>query len=322
MGFFWPGTCALAVIWLIIAGTPCENTLWLAATGRSDLGLALFYRFRDSTIVTDGSWIGPGLRSFLLVCSLLGVRATWSASVLLQALLLRNRSVREKAASLVLLLAGLIWGEALLAWNLLFTLLLTLFSRISVPRRGLQLLATLCALAAFSGAVELVWALGNPARSLNRQRVLGGKSLMDTLRPQLRRPAIELHENCLAVLNPDDLRGVQSAELLSRASLKGFEAVVLLDLKIVEANYRLLALQDEKGEFIFSDAARTFAAQERAHAAAVRARLESAAKLCLIAPFDILPEQEAPPYSRAREILDARRRAGLPTQVIQLPGAG
>lgn len=303
----------------MLEGTSYENTLWLAATGKADLGLSLFYRFRDSSIATDGSLGGAGLRVFLIACSLLGVRAAWAATVVMQALLLRHKSVRIQLSSLALLLAGLIWGEALLAWNLLCTLLVTLFGRISAPRRGLALLATLCALAAFLASVELAWILGNPARSLNRQRVLGGKSSWDTLRPRLRRAGIELHENCLAALNPDDLRGVQSAELLSRASLARFKAVVLLDLKIVESNYRFLALKDEKGKFIFSNAARAFAEKEKSHAAAVRARLESAANLCLIAPFDQLPDYETAPYSRAREILDARRKAGLPTSVIQLP---
>jgi hypothetical protein len=302
----------------LLAGTAYENTLYLAATGKVDLGLYLFYRFRDSTIVTDGSWVGPGLRIFLIACSLMGVRIAWAATVVLQALLLRHKSVSIKLSSLALLLAGLIWGEALLVWNLLFTLLVTLFGRMSAPRRGLALLATLCALAAFLGAVELAWLLGNPARSVTRQRVLGGKSHFDTLKPQLRRHAIELHENCLAVINPDDLRGVQSTELLSRSSLANFEKIILLDLKIVEMNYRFLAIKDEKGEFVFSHAARTFAEKEKAYADTVRARLETANSLCLIAPFDRLPDQETFPYSRAREILDARKKAGFTTKVIQL----
>ncbi|MFZ5630157.1 MAG: hypothetical protein ACOY5B_13585 [Spirochaetota bacterium] len=301
-----------------MAGTPYENTLWLAATGKVDLGLSLFYRFRDSTIVTDGSWGGPGLGIFLGVCSLIGVRATWSLTIVLQVVLLRQKSLKIKFSSGALLVAALLWGEALLVWNLLFTFLVHVFGRIAAPRNLPAVLATLGALAGFLGTIELAWVMGNPARSVTRQRVLGGKSHFDILKPQLRRPAIELHENCLAVLNPDDLRGVQSTELLSRSSLANFEAVILLDLKIVEMNYRFLTMKDEKGEFVFSNAARHFAENEKAHAAAVRARLESATNLCLIAPFDRLPEQESAPFSRAREILEARKKAGLSTKVIQL----
>lgn len=315
----WYSFCALSVAWLLAAGTPYENTLWLAATGKTDLGLSLFYGFRDSTIVTDGSWGGAGLSIFLGVCSLIGVRAAWSATILLQAVALRQKPLTIRLFSCMLLVAALLWGEALLVWNLLFALLVYVFGRIAAPRNLSAALTTLVALAGFLGAVELTWILGNPARSVTRQRVLGGKSHFDTLQPRLRRPAIELHENCLAAINPDDLRGVQSTELLSRSSLARFEAVILLDLKVVEANYRFLTLKDEKGEFLFSDAARAFAEKEKAHAAAVRARLESAANLCLIAPFDRLPEQENRPLSRAREILDARKKAGLSTRVIQLP---
>ncbi|MFO1480979.1 MAG: hypothetical protein U1F40_12325 [Turneriella sp.] len=316
---FWIGSCAVAATWLLVAGTTYENTLWLAATGKTDLGLSLFYRFRDSSIATNGSWGGPGLSAFLGLCAFIGVRATWVSTVVLQTVLLRQKSLAIQAASLLLLFAGLLWGEALLSWSLLFTLLVTLFSRIPAPRRGLALVGTLSALAGFACSVGLVWALGNPARSVTRQRVLGGKSLFDTLQLQVRPTSIELHENCLAVLNSDDLRGVQSAELLSRSTLARFSGITLLDLKIVEVNYRFLALKDERGDFLFSNAARSFAEKERTHAAAVRAHLEAVPNLCLIAPFDRLPDQEAPPYSRAREILDARKKAGLPTQVIQLP---
>ncbi|GAB4426565.1 MAG: hypothetical protein OHK0011_08170 [Turneriella sp.] len=303
----------------MLAGTPYENTLWLAATGKADLGLSLFYRFRDSGIATDGSWGGVGLSTFLALCYLLGVRAAWTATIVLQAILLRHKSNRVQLASLLFLFAGATWGEALLAWNLLFALMVTVFGRIAAPRRGTALLATLATLAGFVCSIELVWILGNPARSITRQRVLGGQSHLDVMKPQLRRAAIELDEKCVAALNPDDLRGVQSAELLSRSSLANFEAVVLIDLKVVEANYRFLSLTDEKGEFVFSNAARTFAKKEKTHAAAVRARLESATNLCLVAPFDRLPDQETPPYSRAREILDARRKASLSTRIIQLP---
>jgi len=303
----------------LLAGTPYENTLWLAATGKSDLGLSLFYRFRDSSIATDGSWGGPGLTVFLSIASLIGVRGAWAAGIALQAILLRQKPLAIQGASLLLLYAGLLWGEALLVWNLVFTLLVTLAGRLAAPRGRLALVATLGVLAVFLGSVELAWILGNPARMLTRQRVLGGKSYQDTLKPHSRLSAIELRNDCVAVLNPDDLRGVQGAELLSRASLAGFREIVLLDLKIVEANYRYLSLRDEKGEFLFSNAARAFAEKEQLYAASVRARLETAANLCLIAPFDRLPEQENPPFSRAREILEVRKKAGLPTQVVQLP---
>ncbi|HNN01833.1 MAG TPA: hypothetical protein PKG67_15350, partial [Turneriella sp.] len=172
----WFGICALAIAWLLVTGTPYENTLWLAATGKVDLGLSLFYRFRDSSIATNGSWGGPGLSAFLGLCAFIGVRATWVSTVVLQTVLLRQKSLAIQAASLLLLFAGLLWGEALLSWSLLFTLLVTLFSRIPAPRRGLALVGTLSALAGFACSVGLVWALGNPARSVTRQRVLGGKS--------------------------------------------------------------------------------------------------------------------------------------------------
>jgi hypothetical protein len=303
----------------LLAGTPYENTLWLAATGKSDLGLSLFYRFRDSSIATDGSWGGPGLKVFLCISSLIGVRGAWAAGIMLQAILLRQKSLAIQGVSLLFLFAGLLWGEALLSWNLLFILLVNLIGRIAAPRRGFALVATFFVFAGFLSCIELVWVLGNPARSWTRQSVLGGESFLDTLHPHLRHPGIELREDCLAVLNPDDMRGVQSAELLSRASLAGFHGIVLLDLKVVEANYRYLSLKDEKGEFLFSNAARAFAEKEQLYAASVRARLVTAANLCLIAPFDRLPEQETPPFSRAREILEVRKKAGLPTQVVQLP---
>jgi hypothetical protein len=314
----WFGSCALAAGWLLLAGTAYENTLYLAATGKVDLGLSLFYRFRDSTIVTDGSWGGPGLKVFLALCALIGVRAAWALTIVSQAALLRDKSNAIQLTSLALLCAGVIWGEALLVWNLLFALLVTVWSRMTAARHALALSATLCAVAGLLCSIELAWILGNPMRSVTRQRVLGGKSFQDTLSPHLRSPGIELYETCVAALNPDDLRGVQSAELLSRASLGRFAQVVLVDLKVIQQNYRYLALKDEKGEFVFSHAARTFAEKEKAYADTVRVSLETASSLCLIAPFDRLPDQEAYPYSRAREILDVRKQAGLTTKVIQL----
>lgn len=318
---FWIAACALGAAWLLILGTPYENTLWLAAIGKVDLGLSFFYRFRDSGIAVDGSWGGVGTKAFLALCSLVGIRLVWGMTIVAQALLLRHKSVWIQTASLTLLAAALLWGEALLVWNLVFTLLVTLAGRLAAPRGRLALVATLGVLAVFLGSVELAWILGNPARMLTRQRALGGKSYQDTLKPHSRQATIELRNDCVAVLNPDDLRGVQSVELLSRASLAGFAEIVLLDLKVVEANYRYLSLKDEKGEFLFSDAARSFAEKEQDYAASQRARLESVANVCLLAPFDRLPDQETLPFSRARKILDARKKAGLPTQIIQLPAA-
>ena len=130
---------------------------------------------------------------------------------------------------------------------------------------------------------------------------------------------IGITENCLAAINPSDLRAISSLELLEKKSAGALPQIRLIDLKVVEKNYRLLTLKDEKGAPLFSDAARAFARAEILYAQKIQPELLSATRLCLIANFDTAPENETAPFSRAREILEARKKARLDTRVIQLP---
>ena len=176
--------------------------------------------------------------------------------------------------------------------------------------------------AAFAAGFSLIlfFTIANPVRLVNRQRVLGGASFLDELRALRGGEKIPLSENCVAVVNPNDLRGVSAAELIELRGLRALLKILTVDLKIVEENYRLLALKDQKGAPLFSDAARTFAAAETGYANKLTAEIATTPRLCLIANFDTLPERETAPFSRAHKILEIRRKAGLDTKVIQLPG--
>lgn len=302
-----------------VFGTPWENTLGLAAEKKIDLGVALFYRYRDATIAVDGSFGSPTLPVFLAVLKLSGVRLFWISTVVVQALFLRQCSFGVRLLSLGLLAGGVIWGEAFLVWNFLFTLLVALVRRLVAPRKIASLTVTAGILAGFLFSVQLAWLMGNPARVLKRYRVLGGNSHWDVIRWQ-RLPKIDLAESCAYAINPDDLHGVQSVELFSRRSLSRLHEVVLVDLKVIEANYRFLHLKDGEGDPLFSAEARAFAEKEKKYAAALHTWLRTIPRLCLVAPFDRLPELEERPFSRAREIVDDRKKSGLGTLVIQLPG--
>ena len=87
---------------------------------------------------------------------------------------------------------------------------------------------------------------------------------------------------------------------------------------MVEENYRLLALRDEKGAYLFTAEARAFAAAEKRFAEKMLPGILAADRVCLVANFDTLPTSEIPPFSRARMIHDLRRMTGKDTTIIRL----
>ncbi|MBV6494872.1 MAG: hypothetical protein LDLANPLL_02909 [Turneriella sp.] len=91
---------------------------------------------------------------------------------------------------------------------------------------------------------------------------MGGNSLRDTLFVTIPKDKIPLDENCVYIVNPSDVRGVSSVELLDKKSALAQPRLYLLDLKVVEENYALLSLKNEVGLPLFSDAARAYAAAE------------------------------------------------------------
>lgn len=315
--FVWLWALLACALYIIFFGTQWENTLTLAAEKKIDLGVALFYRYRDADIATDGSFGNPTFAILGALLRFTGTRLFWSAIVLLTGLLSYRRTYGFRLLLLGLIVCGLVWGEAFLIWGLLFAALVSLLQRFALPRTRISLALASASFILFIFSVQLAWIMANPARVLKRYQVLGGKSHWDMLQWRAL-PKIDLRESCLAAINPDDLRGVQSVELLSRRSLASLQEIVLVDLKVIESNYGFFNLKNEAGDFIFSDAARIFAEKEKSYATSVRMRLESVEKLCLMAPFSTLPELEKPPHSRAREIVDARRKRGLTTKIIAI----
>lgn len=199
-----------------------------------------------------------------------------------------------------------------------FCILLILFHLPALVRRPPRILTAFAAVAAvITGA--LFFSLANPAFVIARQRVMGGAGLTDGIGLGTGTEKVAVTENCLAAINPSDLRAVSSLELLDKKSAGALPQIRLVDLKVVEKNYRLLALKNEKGAPLFSDAARAFAQAELLYAQKIRNELLAAPRLCLIANFDTAPENETAPFSRAREILDARKKIKYDTRVIQLP---
>lgn len=188
----------------------------------------------------------------------------------------------------------------------------------ALVRKPPRILLALAGIAA-GLSILLFFTLANPALVIARQRVMGGAGLSDGLGLGSGGEKIGITENCLAAINPSDLRAISSLELLEKKSAGALPQIRLIDLKVVEKNYRLLTLKDEKGAPLFSDAARAFARAEILYAQKIQPELLSATRLCLIANFDTAPENETAPFSRAREILEARKKARLDTRVIQLP---
>lgn len=304
-------------IWLLYFGSAFENTLTLAAGGRIDFSAAWAYRFRGTDFESGRTTWNLVFPIWLWVVKFTGPRIFWAASVILISALLPRKSILWKIFFLVTVTCGVLYSEAVLIWILTILLLRNTFLFFQQRRIRAGIIAASGTLVLV--AIALRWA--NPGAYFQRQNVLGGKSVMDSIELRTVATKINIHENCVAAINPDDLRGINSVENISRESLSHFSRIALVDLKIVEDNYRLLLLKDEKGKPLFSDAARTFAAAEAAYAQKVLPDLVAAKNLCLVANFDISPQIETAPYSRARKISELRKKAGLDTKLIQLPVA-
>lgn len=302
-------------VWLMYFGTAFENTLKLAAEGRIDFTTAWTYRFRGTDFESGRTvWDGIFL-SWLWLIKYSGPRFFWATAVILISSLVPRKSIIWKIFFLVAVTTAVLYSEAALLWILSILVLGRAVLLLRQRRIRVGFIATLGSLVL--ATITLRWA--NPAAYLERQRVLGGKSLIDTIEIRPAAHKIRVEENCVAAINADDLRGVSSVEKLDPASLARFERVVLIDLKIVEENYRLLFLKDEKGKPLFSEGARAFAAAEAGYAQKITPILVAARNLCLIANFDTAPQKEQRPFSRARMITDVRAKSGLDTKIIQLP---
>lgn len=158
----------------------------------------------------------------------------------------------------------------------------------------------------------------NPWHIVHRHNVLGGRAIFDTIRTSPFVEKLPVQSDCHAVIGADDIFGVSSLERIAQNSLGQFTGITVFDLKIVPDNYRLLGIKNEKGAFLFSDAARDFAAAELQYAKNTLPNLIAIPKLCLVANFDTSPFSEKQPFSRAREIIEVRKAKGLQTQVIDL----
>lgn len=261
----------------------------------------------------------------VILLKFFGVKAFWSAVILLQTLILATERRALRGVFVCLIAASIVFAPALVFWSAALAGLAVILRRLgnllvaATGRTTIKLLLLAGVALATITFCYAAWWLANPLNFMHRQRVLGGKSFRDGLVSAEKGSRLQLREACLAVINPDDLRAVSSLEKISLASLRAMPALELLDLKVVESNYRLLTLRDEKGAFVFTDAARAFAAAEKKHAEKLLPTLLASERICLIANFETLPDAEKPPFSRAREIYERRKKAGLDTRIIQLP---
>ncbi|HRP68128.1 MAG TPA: hypothetical protein PLY93_01175 [Turneriella sp.] len=164
----------------------------------------------------------------------------------------------------------------------------------------------------------IFFSIANPLYYFKRLEVMGGSSLRDTLFATAPKDKIPLDENCVYVINPTDVRGISSVEALDKKSIMKQPRLYLLDLKVVEENYALLNLKNEVGTPLFSDAARAYATAEVEYAKKIQKMLFQEKSICLVANFDKMPDIENKPYSRARRILDARKKMKVDTKIIQL----
>ncbi|MFO1471278.1 MAG: hypothetical protein U1F27_09595 [Turneriella sp.] len=310
---------AAALFYTLISTLPHENALSLAAEGKLAFTTVWGYRFRHADLL--GTVQQPVL--LLTLLKILGAKGLWSATILLQTLILWGRHRLLRGVFACLAAAAVVFAPALVFWSAaLAGLVVLLRSLPGLLRRqsSAKAIVVSAAVALVTGGFiySVLW-LANPLHHVNRQRVLGGKSFRDGALTAETDQRLQLREACLAAINPDDLRAVSSLEKISLASLRQLPAVALIDLKVVEANYRLLSLRDEKGALVFSDMARAFAAAEKKHAENSMASILYAKQVCLIANFDVMPVTETAPFSRARQIYEARKKSGLETRIIQLP---
>lgn len=312
-----------SLVYIFLTPLPHENALSLAAEGKLQLTTVWGYRFRHADLL--GAMSQPALLVTLL--KIFGAKGLWSATLLLQTLVLLGRHRALRSLFTCLAAAGVVFAPAIVFWSAALASLVVAvraLQGILRPQPGMHKPAN--AMIAFAAAAILsggfiycaLW-LANPLHHIHRQRVLGGKSFRDGALTTETGQRLQLNEACLAVINPDDLRAVSSLEKVSLASLRQLPAVALIDLKVVEANYRLLSLRDEKGALVFSDMARAFAAAEKKHAENGMPSILHTKEVCLIANFDVLPAAETAPFSRARQIYEVRKKSGLDTRIIQLP---
>jgi hypothetical protein len=316
-----------AATFVAMLGTPWENTFDLAARGNIDLKVAFFYRFRDAHFLEGFGLAAPAVAALLAAVKLTGGRWFWVMLMLITGVLVHSRSLGFRIFMLLPLGAAVFLGEAFSLWSLGFALAAASLAQLRQMRdtersQMKTKLSIIVSAVSLILVTSLITALANPVHAIHRYRVLAGKSVTDRLKVYTGRANLTIDAGCVALLNPDDLHGINAIELLASNSLRKFSEIRLLDLKIVERNYKLLHLKNEKGDFIFSESARLFGKSESLYAAAQQAFWTEAQSLCLVAAFDTSPENEEEPFSRARLILDARKKLGKETQVIQLPGGG
>lgn len=314
-----------AIVYVFAVNLPHENALALAAEGKLQLSTVWGYRFRHA------DFLGMAGQPVLLptLWKFFGVKAFWCGAMLLQTLILAAERRALRGVFACILAVSIVFAPALVFWSAalagvivslrrLRNLLVSPGADAAAGKPGKILRGAAAALATATFIYAALW-LANPLHFVHRQRVLGGKSFRDGIISPEAGNRLQLRENCLAVVNPDDLRGISSLEKISLTSLREFSSLALIDLKVVESNYRLLTLRDEKGGFVFTNEARAFAAAEKKYAEKLFPTLLAAERLCLMANFETMPDAETPPFSRAREIYERRKRAGLDTRIIQLP---
>jgi len=314
-----------AIIYIFAVNLPHENALSLAADGKLNLTTVWGYRFRHSGLLAIESQ--PAL--LIALFKIFGVKAFWCATILLQTLVLMGRNRVRRGFFACFAGAAVIFAPGLVFWSATLAGLTVSLRSLQSALQGRQadkaesktakyFGGAVAALLTFGSIYCAMW-LANPLHHVHRQRVLGGKSFHDGIISAETGSRLQLRKNCLAVINPDDLRAVNSLEKFSLASLRATPALALLDLKVVESNYRLLTLRNEKGAFVFTDEARAFASTEKKHSEKLLPAILAAGSVCLVANFDTMPGAETAPFSRAREIYERRKKAGLDTQIIQLP---
>jgi hypothetical protein len=308
---------AAAVTYVLVAETPFANTLTAASDGRIDLTTAWFYRFRAPDLLASMSIWNFTVPAFLFAVRAIGIKILWCALLTLEVWMARKFKASVRVLLLLLLLSGVALGEAAFLWALtIHVLALAIWL---VKARGWRSWQAVVSFVGLVYVTLLTVSIASPLFFLHRQNVLSGKSWVSALRFQTRTHRVDMMENCDAAINPDDIHGFNAIESLSKRALRNFGKLHVIDLKVIDENYRLLAMRDAKGGTIFSDAARNFAQSEIDYARRIMPTLLKTASLCLIADFDPLPQAERPPFTRARKIFEARKTVGLNTVIIQLP---
>ena len=150
----------------------------------------------------------------------------------------------------------------------------------------------------------------NPGGIIQRARVMKNYENFGLVGTTASTINLQLDADCTWVTEVRDLYARNLLEEVRLKNLWNAKKIILLDLKLVEANLPLLKIKNKSNEYVFGEAALIYSEAEKKYAQATKVELETTEHVCLLSHFSIHPEEEIRPFSRGREIVDERKKQG------------